>query len=55
MAFIKIGEKGLNYINDPYPVTLYKDHNFEEEEVKVEDDDRFSIRREARMLMMKRF
>jgi ATP-dependent DNA helicase RecQ len=37
-GILKIGEKGLNYINDPYPVTLYKDHNFEEEEVKVEDD-----------------
>jgi ATP-dependent DNA helicase RecQ len=37
-GILKIGEKGLNYINDPYPITLYKDHNFEEEEVKVEDD-----------------
>ncbi|GLU55110.1 DNA helicase RecQ [Dyadobacter frigoris] len=37
-GILKIGEKGLNYINDPYPVTLYKDHNFDEEEVKVEDD-----------------
>jgi len=35
---LKIGEKGINYINDPYPVTLHKDHNFEEEEVKEDDD-----------------
>ncbi|WP_439582126.1 DNA helicase RecQ [Dyadobacter bucti] len=37
---IKIGEKGSNYLNDPYQVTLHKDHNFEEEEVKTEDDDK---------------
>lgn len=37
---IKIGEKGTNYLNDPYQVTLHKDHNFEEEEVKAEDDDK---------------
>ena len=37
---LKIGEKGTNYLNDPYQVTLHKDHNFEEEEVKAEDDDK---------------
>ena len=37
---IKLGEKGTNYIIDPYPVTLHKDHNFDEEEVKPEDDDK---------------
>ncbi|SKC10502.1 DNA helicase RecQ [Dyadobacter psychrophilus] len=37
---IKLGEKGANYLNDPYPVTLHKDHNFDEEEVKPEDDDK---------------
>ncbi|MDQ6478739.1 DNA helicase RecQ [Dyadobacter sp. LHD-138] len=37
-GIIKIGEKGLKFINDPYPVTLFKDHNFDEEEVKAEDD-----------------
>ncbi|WP_138482375.1 DNA helicase RecQ [Dyadobacter bucti] len=37
---LKIGEKGSNYLNDPYQVTLHKDHNFEEEEVKTEDDDK---------------
>ncbi|CAG5009099.1 ATP-dependent DNA helicase RecQ [Dyadobacter sp. CECT 9275] len=39
-GILKIGEKGTNYLNDPYPVTLHKDHNFEEEEVKPEDDDK---------------
>jgi ATP-dependent DNA helicase RecQ len=37
---IKLGEKGLRYLSDPYQVTLHKDHNFEEEEVKPEDDDK---------------
>ncbi len=36
---LKLGEKGRNYINDPYPVTIYKDHNYEEEDDKIEDDD----------------
>lgn len=37
---IRLSEKGSKYLNDPYPVSLYKDHNFEEEEVKAEDDDK---------------
>ncbi|TDE12454.1 DNA helicase RecQ [Dyadobacter psychrotolerans] len=37
---MKIGEKGIAYLNDPYQVTLHKDHNFEEEEVKADDDDK---------------
>jgi ATP-dependent DNA helicase RecQ len=37
---IRLSEKGANYLNDPYQVTLHKDHNFEEEEVKPEDDDK---------------
>jgi ATP-dependent DNA helicase RecQ len=39
-GIIKLGEKGANYLNDPYAVTLQKDHNFEEEEIKPEDDDK---------------
>ncbi|WP_149241006.1 DNA helicase RecQ [Dyadobacter sp. 32] len=40
-GILKIGEKGINYINDPYPITLHKDHNFEEEEgIKNEDEDK---------------
>ena len=40
-GILKIGEKGINYISDPYPITLHKDHNFEEEEdVKNEDEDK---------------
>ncbi|WP_031528419.1 DNA helicase RecQ [Dyadobacter crusticola] len=37
---IRLSAKGANYLNDPYQVTLHKDHNFEEEEVKPEDDDK---------------
>ncbi|MCF0071626.1 DNA helicase RecQ [Dyadobacter sp. CY261] len=42
-GIVKLGEKGAKYLNDPYPVTLHKDHNFEEEEVKSEDDDKDSV------------
>ncbi|WAC10733.1 DNA helicase RecQ [Dyadobacter pollutisoli] len=41
-GIIKLGEKGANYLNDPYPVTLHKDHNFDEEEIKPEDEDKDS-------------
>ncbi|OJV18522.1 MAG: ATP-dependent DNA helicase RecQ [Dyadobacter sp. 50-39] len=40
---IRLGEKGAKYLNDPYPVTLQKDHNFDEEEVKPEDDDKEAV------------
>jgi ATP-dependent DNA helicase RecQ len=39
-GIVRISEKGREYLNDPYPVTLQKDHNFEEENVKVEDEDK---------------
>ncbi|GGN08829.1 ATP-dependent DNA helicase RecQ [Dyadobacter beijingensis] len=40
---IRLGEKGANYLNDPYPVTLHKDHNFDEEDVKSDEDDKESL------------
>ena len=40
---IRLGEKGAKYLNDPYPITLQKDHNFDEEEVKTEDDDKDAV------------
>lgn len=40
---IRLGEKGAKYLNDPYPVTLQKDHNFDEEEVKQDDDDKDAV------------
>lgn len=40
---VRLSEKGANYLNDPYPVTLQKDHNFDEEEVKTEDEDKEAV------------
>ncbi|PWJ56967.1 ATP-dependent DNA helicase RecQ [Dyadobacter jejuensis] len=37
---IKLSEKGKTYLNDPYPVTLHTDHDFEREEVKADEDDK---------------
>jgi len=40
IGILKLSEKGQNYMNDPYPVTIHKDHNFTEEEGKPEDDEK---------------
>jgi ATP-dependent DNA helicase RecQ len=37
---LRMSEKGSKYLNDPYPITLHKDHNFEEEETKGEEEDK---------------
>ncbi|HEV7346696.1 DNA helicase RecQ [Telluribacter sp.] len=37
---LKLSEKGGNFIIDPYAVTISKDHNYEEESEKVEDEDK---------------
>lgn len=37
---LKLSEKGVNYISDPYPITISKDHNYEEDDVKAEDDEK---------------
>ncbi|MFD1142490.1 DNA helicase RecQ [Larkinella insperata] len=37
---LKLSQKGQNYIEDPYPVTLSKDHNYEVDEEKAEDEDK---------------
>ena len=39
-GIMKMSTKGKEYLIDPYPITLHKDHNFDEEEVKPEDDDK---------------
>lgn len=36
---LKIGDKGNNYINDPYPITVFKDHNYADEVIKAEEED----------------
>jgi ATP-dependent DNA helicase RecQ len=39
---LKLGNKGTEYLNDPYPITLHKDHDFEEDEIKQEEDEKES-------------
>jgi ATP-dependent DNA helicase RecQ len=36
---LRIGDKGNNYINDPYPITIFKDHNYADEVIKAEEED----------------
>jgi ATP-dependent DNA helicase RecQ len=36
---LRLSEKGSAYISDPFPITISKDHNYEEEAEKVEEDD----------------
>jgi len=36
---LKITEKGINYINDPYPITISKDHTFDENDTQKSNDD----------------
>ena len=38
---LKLTRKGLNYIEDPYPITLSKDHNYDiDEDLKSDDEDK---------------
>ena len=41
-GILKTSEKGSNYLNDPYPVTVHTDHNYAEEKGKPDDDDNSS-------------
>lgn len=36
---LKMTQKGTNYINDPYPITISKDHTFDESEMQKSNDD----------------
>jgi ATP-dependent DNA helicase RecQ len=36
---LKMTQKGTNYINDPYPITISKDHTFDESETQKSNDD----------------
>nr|WP_293836578.1 DNA helicase RecQ [uncultured Arsenicibacter sp.] len=36
---LKVSEKGLKYIADPYPVTLHKDHTYDQQVADGKDDD----------------
>ena len=35
---LRLSERGETYLNDPYPVTIHTDHNYEEEVSKDDDD-----------------
>jgi len=37
-GLLRITEKGLDYLKKPYPVTLYKDHDFSEEAILLEKE-----------------
>ena len=30
-GILKLSQRGLNYIEDPYPITLTKDHDYEQQ------------------------
>ncbi|MFN8346034.1 MAG: DNA helicase RecQ [Spirosomataceae bacterium] len=36
---LKLSEKGIKYISDPYPITISKDHTFDESETQKSNDD----------------
>ncbi len=46
-GIMKLSEKGQQYLNDPYPITIHKDHNFEEEQAKAEDHEKDNVNRNA--------
>jgi len=38
-GILKLTQRGLNYIEDPYPVSLSKDHDYDQQEPEKEDHD----------------
>jgi ATP-dependent DNA helicase RecQ len=38
-GILKLTQRGLNYIEDPYPVTLTKDHDYEQQGIDIKDDE----------------
>ncbi|GAB4040763.1 DNA helicase RecQ [Spirosoma jeollabukense] len=43
-GILKLTQRGLNYIEDPYPITLAKDHNYDLQSVEAkEEEDKDSI------------
>jgi ATP-dependent DNA helicase RecQ len=41
-GILKLTQKGLNFIEDPYPISLSKDHDYEQVVEQKEDDDKDS-------------
>ncbi|GAB3706353.1 DNA helicase RecQ [Spirosoma flavus] len=38
-GILKLTQRGLNYIEDPYPITLSKDHDYEQQTADTKEDD----------------
>lgn len=38
-GILKVSQRGLNYIEDPYPISLTRDHNYEQQSVETKEDD----------------
>lgn len=36
---LKLTQRGLNYIEDPYPISLSKDHSYDQQATETKDDD----------------
>ncbi|WP_025765065.1 DNA helicase RecQ [Dyadobacter tibetensis] len=37
---IRLSDKGKKYLSDPYPITIQKDHDFEHEEIKTDEEEK---------------
>ncbi|GAB2529630.1 DNA helicase RecQ [Spirosoma aerophilum] len=38
-GILKLTQRGLNYIEDPYPITLTKDHDYEQQVIDIKEDE----------------
>ncbi len=38
-GILKLSQRGLNYIEDPYPITLTKDHDYEQQGIDTKEDE----------------
>ncbi|GAB3810068.1 DNA helicase RecQ [Spirosoma humi] len=38
-GILKLSQRGLTYIEDPYPITLTRDHDYEQQSADVKDDE----------------
>ncbi|MFD2936049.1 DNA helicase RecQ [Spirosoma flavum] len=38
-GILRLSQRGLNYIEDPYPIMLSKDHDYEQQAIDIKDDE----------------
>ena len=38
-GILRLSQRGLNYIEDPYPITLSKDHDYEQQIIDIKEDE----------------